>query len=198
MLGMGKCSTFTGQSLKNGPPCCAPQSTAKWPSCTHTCSWGCSLCLHSFWSLRELTVAVGKWFPFLLLHLPRTQMTELRFSLVFLVWVGIFWETGFGTLGSNHQVSFQTSNGRATCFPRGSVVKKPPANAEDVGSIPGSRRSPWSGKWQLTPVFLPEKFHGQRSPAGYSPWGPKELDTTEADHTQTQQESQGQRGGEKP
>ena len=66
-------------------------------------------------------------------------MTELRFSLVFLVWVGIFWETGFGTLGSNHQVSFQTSNGRATCFPRGSVVKKPPANAEDVGSTPGSR-----------------------------------------------------------
>ena len=34
-------------------------------------------------------------------------------------------------------------------------------------------------KWQSTPVFLPGKFHGQRSLAGYSPWGCKELDTTE-------------------
>ena len=30
-----------------------------------------------------------------------------------------------------------------------------------------------------TPVFLPGEFHGQRSFAGYSPWGPKELDMTE-------------------
>ena len=37
----------------------------------------------------------------------------------------------------------------------------------------------WSGKWQPTPVFLPGEFHGQRSLAGYSPWGPKELDPTE-------------------
>ena len=29
----------------------------------------------------------------------------------------------------------------------------------------------WSGKWQPTPVFLPGEFHGQRSLAGYSPWG---------------------------
>ena len=28
-------------------------------------------------------------------------------------------------------------------------------------------------------VFLPGKFHGQRSLAGYSPWGGKELATTE-------------------
>ena len=30
-------------------------------------------------------------------------------------------------------------------FPGGSVVKNPPANAEDVGSIPGSGRSPGEG-----------------------------------------------------
>ena len=40
------------------------------------------------------------------------------------------------------------------------------------------RKIPWRRKWQSTPVFLPGKFHGQRSLAGYSPWGPKELDTT--------------------
>jgi len=28
---------------------------------------------------------------------------------------------------------------------------------------------PWSRKWQPTPVFLPEEFHGQRSLMGYSP-----------------------------
>jgi len=31
-----------------------------------------------------------------------------------------------------------------------------------------------------TPVFLPGEFHGQRSLTGYSPWGCKESDTTEA------------------
>ena len=30
-----------------------------------------------------------------------------------------------------------------------------------------------------TPVFLPGEFHGLRSLVGYSPWGHKELDTTE-------------------
>ena len=34
---------------------------------------------------------------------------------------------------------------------------------------------PWRRKWQPTPVFLPGKSHGQRSLAGYSPWGPKRV-----------------------
>ena len=34
-------------------------------------------------------------------------------------------------------------------------------------------------KWQPTLVFLPEKFHGQRSLVGYGPWGHKESDMTE-------------------
>ena len=34
-------------------------------------------------------------------------------------------------------------------------------------------------EWQPTPVCLSGKFHGQRSLAGYSSWGLKELDTTE-------------------
>ena len=46
--------------------------------------------------------------------------------------------------------------------------------------------SPWAGKilrgraWQPTPVFLSGESQGQRSLAGYSPWGHKESDTTEA------------------
>ena len=39
---------------------------------------------------------------------------------------------------------------------------------------------PWKGAWQPTPVFLPGEFHGQGSLAGNSPWGHKELDTTES------------------
>ena len=38
---------------------------------------------------------------------------------------------------------------------------------------------PWRREWQPTPVFLPGEFHGQRSLAGYSPYGFKESDTTE-------------------
>ena len=57
-------------------------------------------------------------------------------------------------------------------------VKNPPANAGNAGSIPGSK-IPWRSKWQPTPVLLPGESHGQRSLVGYSPWGHKELDTTE-------------------
>ena len=39
------------------------------------------------------------------------------------------------------------------------------------------RKIPW--RRQPTPVFLPKKSHGQRSLAGYSPRGHKDLDTTE-------------------
>ena len=67
------------------------------------------------------------------------------------------------------------------------MVKNLPANAGDArdsGSIPGLGRFPWSRKWQLSLLFLPRKFHGQRGLAGYSPWGLKELDMTEhAAHT---------------
>ena len=30
---------------------------------------------------------------------------------------------------------------------------------------------PWRSEWQPTPVFLPGESHGQKSLAGYSPWG---------------------------
>ena len=38
---------------------------------------------------------------------------------------------------------------------------------------------PWRREWLPTPVFLPGKSHRERSLAGYSSWGRKELDTTE-------------------
>ena len=54
---------------------------------------------------------------------------------------------------------------------------------------PWVEKIPWRKKWQTTPVFLPGKCHGQRSLAGYSPWGHKELDMTEVTyHTWTHME----------
>ena len=70
-------------------------------------------------------------------------------------------------------------------FPLVLVLKKPPAkerDARDEGLIPGLGRTPLRRQWQPTPVSLPENFHGQRSLAGYSPWGHKESDTTEHPH----------------
>ena len=44
---------------------------------------------------------------------------------------------------------------------------------------PWVEKTLWRRAWQTTAVFLPGKSHGQRSLAGYSPWGHKESDTIE-------------------
>ena len=67
-------------------------------------------------------------------------------------------------------------------LPGGSVVKNPPAtvgDTGDVGSIPGSGRSPGGGHGYPLQYSGLENPHGQRSLSGYSPWGHKEQDTTE-------------------
>ena len=60
------------------------------------------------------------------------------------------------------------------------VVKNLPMQETtiDTDSIP-ELEDPLRRAEQLTPVFLPGESHGQRSLAGYSPWGCKESDTTE-------------------
>ena len=40
----------------------------------------------------------------------------------------------------------------------------------------------WRRQWHPTPVLLPGKSHGRRSPVGCSPWGPEESETTERLH----------------
>ena len=40
----------------------------------------------------------------------------------------------------------------------------------------------WRRQWHPTPVFLPGKSHGRRSPVGCSPWGHSESDRTEQLH----------------
>ena len=62
------------------------------------------------------------------------------------------------------------------------VAKNAPANAgdeRDAGLIPEWGRSPGVENGNPLQYFCLEKFHGQRSLAGYSPWSCKELDRTE-------------------
>ena len=58
------------------------------------------------------------------------------------------------------------------------MVKNHACNEGDLGLIPWVRKIPWRRKWQPTPVFVPGESHGQRSLAGYCPWGHKQLDIT--------------------
>ena len=62
------------------------------------------------------------------------------------------------------------------------LVKNQPANAgnvRDLGLIPGLGRAPGEGHVNPLQYSCLENPHGQRSLVGYSPWGPKESDTTE-------------------
>ena len=68
-------------------------------------------------------------------------------------------------------------------------MKKRFQNKEERGGErgldPWVQNSPWQPRgWQPTLVFLPGKSHGQRSLAGYSPWGPKNQ-TGLSDYTTT-------------
>ena len=49
----------------------------------------------------------------------------------------------------------------------------------DLGLVPGLGRSPGGGHDNPLPYSCLKNPHGQRSLAGYSPWGCKESDTTE-------------------
>ena len=64
-------------------------------------------------------------------------------------------------------------------FPGFSLVKNMSANAGDMGTIPGSRRSLGEGNSYALQYSFLENPHGQRILVGYSPWGCKELDTTQ-------------------
>ena len=65
-------------------------------------------------------------------------------------------------------------------FPGGSDDKVSAYNAGDLGSIPGSARSPGEGNGHSS--TLAWKIPGQRNLVGYSPWGRKKLDMTEQLH----------------
>ena len=62
-----------------------------------------------------------------------------------------------------------------------------------VQSLGRKEEDPVEEGMQPTPVFLPGESQGQRSLAGYSPWGHKELDTTEATLLSTTHSTEGEK-----
>ena len=60
----------------------------------------------------------------------------------------------------------------------GSVSKESACNAGDLDLIPGLERSPGGQHGNPLQYSCLENLHGQRSLAGYSPWGHKESDVT--------------------
>ena len=62
-------------------------------------------------------------------------------------------------------------------FPSSSAGKEFACSVGNPSSIPGLGRSPGEGNGY--PLVLPGELHGQRSLAGYNPWGRKELDMAE-------------------
>ena len=64
-------------------------------------------------------------------------------------------------------------------FPGGSDGKESACNSGDLGSVPGLGISPGGGHGNLLQYCCLENPRGQRSLAGYCPWGHKVLDMTE-------------------
>ena len=71
------------------------------------------------------------------------------------------------------------------CVPLGEVKGLPTGLSCYDGHSTSEVLHKHSLKWQPTPGILPGAFHGQSSPAGYSPWGCKESGTTEQSHSLT-------------
>ena len=63
-------------------------------------------------------------------------------------------------------------------FPGSSSDKEFSCKARDLGSIPELGRSPGGGHGNPLRYSCLENPYGQRSLAGYSPWGCKETDMT--------------------
>ena len=81
----------------------------------------------------------------------------------------------------NYGVKMWELFGKHWGFPHGASGKEPTCQCRRLKRWrldPWFWKIPWRRKWQPTPVFLSNKSHGQRSLAGFSPWG-RRVNTTE-------------------
>ena len=99
--------------------------------------------------------------------------TEIH--LHFCAVIGSVWK---GNSENDHIYKYIREN-KLLRFPGGSDGKESACNAGDLSLIPGLGRSPGGGNGHPHQYSGLENPHGQRSMAGYSPWGCKESDMTE-------------------
>ena len=126
---------------------------------------------------------VSQYIFTLIQNLPNTKQSflQIRFVTLLSLCTHLLWTLEnfecYGEEGNRGWDSWMASVTRWTWVQSSLVaqtkVKNLPAVQEtQVRSL--GWEIPWRRKWQPTPVFLPGKYYGQRSLAGYSPWGCKD------------------------
>ena len=81
----------------------------------------------------------------------------------------------FTVCWESHLTTLLMSSSLDSGLPRWLSGKESACQCGRHGFGPWVGKIPWRRKWQFTPVFLPGESHGQRSLAGYSPWGLKRV-----------------------
>ena len=105
-----------------------------------------------------------------------------------------YWITVRETALPRTEFSYRLRRCRARMgFPGGASGKEPACQCKGwkrCGFDPWVGKIPWRRTWQPTSICLPGESYRQRSLAGYSPWGHRESDRTEATwHTSTHTEA---------
>ena len=106
-------------------------------------------------------------------------VTELKWVLKQQTYFSQFWRLRESEIMVRFLVKTLFLIYRWPSFPRWHSGKEPTSQSRRLRFSPWIGKIPWRRKWQPTPVFLPGKSRRLRSLAGCSPWGRKELDTTE-------------------
>ena len=94
-------------------------------------------------------------------------------------YISLFYKKCFSLIRAHHFAAGDYSLHMALGFPGGSNGKESTCNVGDLGSMPALGRYPGGGHSNLLQCISLENPHRQKSLAGYSPQGCKELDTTE-------------------
>ena len=93
----------------------------------------------------------------------------------------IAWTVSLSALHFKKKNRYKRDKCNILALPIAQTVKNLPARQEtQVRSL--HHENPLEKGMATHPVFLPGESHGLRSLVGYSPWGRKELDTTERLH----------------
>ena len=171
-------------TLRNPMDCSLPGSPIHGIFQARVLEWGAISSVYSHHLFLISSVSIRSILSFIVptfaWNVPLVSLIFLKRSLVspILLFSCIVCIVHLGRLSYLSLLFFGTLHSYGYIFPfllaNGSDGKESACSVGDLGSTPGSGR-----EWQPTPVFLPGKFHEQRSLAGYSPWGCKDLDTTE-------------------
>ena len=119
------------------------------------------------------------WGSDLFLSPPLSSSTRLALFYALLPKTPVPWSLQWQL--RSHEMLYRWHNNGIFSLVVAQMVKHLPAMQETEFNR-WVRKIPWRRKWQPTAIHLPGKFHGWRSLVGYSPWGRKELDTTEGLH----------------